>query len=230
MSLTIYSPSDMHRILTKQDAEPIVGGPKHLTGIRQPIGIRRDGSPVFPISGAARQYLQDGPYIDPPVTAPLSANASTSAVDMWTGATYTPVFANDPKAGKVYTVEAGGVLTTAGSGTLIITPFYGTSSGVAMGASAAQTVAINLTAVPWYLRFVVVFRTIGAAGANSTCIGEGAFTMSGTLATAGSGCSIPFGGTSASVDATLNKDITIQKTLSVAGTFTTHWAYCYSLN
>lgn len=181
----------------------------------------------------ARQYLQDGPFIDPPVTAPLSANAATTAVDLWTGATYTPIFANDPKAGKIYVVEAGGFLSTGASGTLIISPFYGTSSGIALGASGAQTVPINLSAVPWYLKFVVVFRTIGAAGANSTVTCNGVFQSSGTIATAGSGLDMVFGSTSTtstSVDATLNKDITIQKTLSVAGSFSTNWAYIYSLN
>jgi hypothetical protein len=172
----------------------------------------------------ARQYLQDGPYIDPPVAAPLSANAATTAVDMWTGATYTPIFANDPKAGKIYVVEAG---------TLTISPFYGTSAGVALGASGAQTVVINLAAVPWYLRFVVVFRTIGAAGANSTLTCTGAMTFAGAVGTAGSTNGITFGSTSTtstSVDATLNKDITIQKTLSVAGSFSTNWAYIYAIN
>lgn len=181
----------------------------------------------------ARQYLADGPYMDPPVSAPLSANTATTAVDMWTGATYTPIFANDPKAGKIYIVKAGGILSTGASGTLTITPFYGTSSGVALGASAAQTVPINLTGVPWSLEFVVVFRTIGAAGANSTVTCTGNFFMSGTLATAGSGTVIPFGSTSTtstSVDATVNKDITIQKTLSVAGSFSTNWCYIRSEN
>jgi hypothetical protein len=149
---------------------------------------------------------------------------------MWTGATFTPVFANDPKAGKIYVVEAGGIMSTGGSGTLTITPFYGTSSGVAMGASGAQTVPVSRTGIAWCLRFVVVFRTIGAAGANSTCIGEGALHLGGTLATAGSSTTIPFGGTVATVDATVNKDITIQKTLSVAGSWTTDWAFIRSLN
>lgn len=177
----------------------------------------------------ARQELQDGPYIDPPV-ASGSALTSTSAEDLWLGATFTPVYANDPKAGKIYVVEAGGIISTGGSGTLTISPFYGTSSGVAMGASGAQTVAISLSNVPWYLRYVVVFRTIGAAGANSTCIGTGFFSMSGTLATAGSGTTIPFGGTSATVDATVNKDITIRKTLSVAGSVTTQYCYIHAAN
>lgn len=178
----------------------------------------------------ARQYLQDGPFIDPPVSAPLSANTATTATDMWTGVTFTPIFANDPKAGKVYVVEAGGICTTAGSGTLTITPFYGTNAGVAMGASGAQTVPVSRTGIAWSLRFVVVFRTVGAAGTNSTCIGNGALHLGGTLATAGSSTTIPFGGTSAAVDATLNKDITIQKTLSVAGSWTTDWAFICSFN
>lgn len=181
----------------------------------------------------ARQYLADGPFIDPPVTAPLSANAATTAVDMWTGATYTPIFANDPKAGKIYVVEAGGLLSTAASGALTISPFYGGSGGVALGASVAQTVVVSLTGIPWYLRFVVVFRTIGAAGANSTVTCTGIFQAPGALATAASSIDLVFGSTSTtstSVDATVNKDITIQKTLSVAGSFSTNWAYINALN
>lgn len=178
----------------------------------------------------ARQYLADGPFIDPPITDPLSANTATTAVDMWTGATFTPIYANDPKAGKIYIVEAGGIISTSTSGTLTITPFYGTNAGVALGASGAQTVPVSLTNVPWYLRFMLVFRSVGAAGANSTCVGAGQFSMSGTLATAGSGMNLAFGGTVASVDATVNKDITIQKTLSVAGSWTTRFCWIHSLN
>src|SRR3954471_20783596 len=147
----------------------------------------------------ARQYLVDGPFVDPPVSDPLSANAATTAVDLWSGAQYTPIFANDPKAGKIYVIDAHGIITTGASGTLIITPFYGTNTGVALGASIAQTVAVSLTNVPWYLHFELVFRTIGAAGANSTCHGVGVFNMQGTAATAGSGTAIVFGGTAASV-------------------------------
>jgi hypothetical protein len=174
----------------------------------------------------ARQYLQDGPYIDPPV-ASGSALVATTIEDLWSGAQFTPIFANDPKAGKIYVVEAGGIMSTGASGTLIITPQYG---AVALGASVTQTVPINLTAVPWYLRFILVFRTIGAAGANSTCIGTGIFQSAGTAATAGTGLDITFGGTSASVDATVNSNITIRKTLSVAGSMTTQYAFISSAN
>ena len=181
----------------------------------------------------ARQNLFDGPYIDAPVSAPLSANTATTAVDMWSGAQYTPIFANDPKAGKIYVVRAGGIISTGASGTLTISPFYGTNAGVALGASGAQTTVINLTNIPWILEFVLVFRTIGEAGANSGITCTGTFAFGGATGTAGSSNEITFGSTSTTstnVDATVNKDITIQKTLSVAGSFSTNWCYIHSPN
>ncbi len=177
----------------------------------------------------ARQYLQDGPYMDPPV-ASGSALVSTSIESLWDGSAFTPIFANDPKAGKVYVVEAGGIMSWASTGTLTITPLYGGTAGVALGPTVtAVTTPGTATAVPWYLRFNLVFRVIGAAGTNSTCIGTG-FMTTGTDGAADSAVSVTFGGTSASVDATVNKDVTIRKTLTVAGSFTTQYAYIYSLN
>lgn len=41
---------------------------------------------------------------------------------------------------------------------------------------------------------------------------------------------LSFGGTSCLFDPRVNNFFTFQKTLSVAGSFTTHWAYIYSLN
>lgn len=190
--------------------------------------ITRSGKVLWPMGGGARQYLQDGPYIDPPV-ASGSALTSTSAEDLWLGTTFTPIFANDPKAGKIYTVEAGGIMSFASTGALTITPTYGGSAGVALGASQAQTTPGATTAQPWYLRFNLIFRTIGAAGTNSTAIGTGFFTTAGTTS-ASSSVVITFGGTSASVDATVNKDIHIRKTLSVAGSMTMQYAYIFSLN
>ena len=88
---------------------------------------------------------------------------------------------------------------------------------------------VSLTNVPWYLSFDLVFRTIGS-GANSTCIGTGFFQSGGAAATAGSGIDMTFGGTSATVDATVNSGITISKTLSVAGSMSTLFAYVFSRN
>jgi hypothetical protein len=189
--------------------------------------------PKPPIQGGARQLLAEGPFTDPPVSAPLSADVATTAVDMWSGVRYTPIYGGDPKAGKVYIVEAGGFLSTGASGTLTISPFYGTNTGIALGASQAQTVVASLTNIPWFLKFVLIFRTIGAPGNNSGVTCNGLFNAPGAAGTAASNNTIAFGSTSTTstnVDASVNKDITIQKTLSVAGSFSTNWVYLYSLN
>jgi hypothetical protein len=186
----------------------------------------------------ANQKLADGPYIDPPVAsnpgvtgAAGSALVSTSAEALWIGAQFTPIFANDPKAGKIYIVEAFGIMSTGASGTLILIPQYGVLGGTTMGTSQTITVPINMSNVPWYLRFILNFRTIGT-GVNSTCIGGGFFTTAGftSAPAAGVSCCFPFGGTSATVDATVNSGITISKTLSVAGSFTTQTAFIRALN
>lgn len=177
----------------------------------------------------ARQYFADGPYLDPQV-ANATALVATTAEALWLGTQFTPIFANDPKAGKIYCIRAGGILSTGASGTLILGPQYGAIGGTTLGVSVTQTVPINLTAVPWRLEFDLVFRTIGAAGANSTCMGTGSFQCAGAAATAGSGFQLTFGGTSATVDATINSGFTMSKTLSVAGSFTTMYAYVFSRN
>ena len=185
-----------------------------------------------------RQLFADGPYLDPPVARnPLNTGAvgsalvATTAEALWIGAQFTPIFANDPKSGKIYTVKAGGILSTGASGTLILIPQYGVLGGTTMGTSQTVTMPINMTNVPWWLEFNFVFRTIGT-GVNSTCIGNGVFaTTPFTSAPAvGISCVIPFGGTLATVDATVNSGITISKTLSVAGSFSLDWAFIHSYN
>lgn len=178
-----------------------------------------------------RTYYNDGPFIDNPV-ASGAALVSTSAEALWIGATFTPIFANDPKAGKIYCIRAGGILSTGASGTLIIIPQYGVLGGTTLGTSQTVTVPINMSNVAWSLSFDLVFRTIGAAGANSTCIGTG-FLITAPFTSApaaGIACAIPFGGTSASVDATINSAITFSKTLSVAGSVTVQYSYIFSRN
>jgi|SRR5438876_12148109 len=175
----------------------------------------------------ARQLFQEGPFVDTIITAP-SPNTTTTIIPIWVAATYTPIFANDPKAGKIYSVRAGGTISqSAATNTLIITPFYGST---ALGASPAQTMPIT-SVIPWYLAFDMVFRTIGAPGVNSTCIGTGCFWGQGTIATAGTGVTIPFGGTVATVDASIVSKIEINMTWS-GGTISTqpHYAYIFARN
>jgi hypothetical protein len=177
-----------------------------------------------------RQVLQDGPYIDTMI-ASGSALVATTAQDLWAGSDFTPIFAREAKAGRIYIVEAGGIMSTAGSGTLIIGPGIGTTSpGTTLGVSVTQTVPINLTNVPWVLQMRLVVRVVGAKGANSTIIGTGWFQSAGTAATAGTGCILTFGGTSVSFDATVENWVTVQKTLSVAGSMTVQYAHGFWRN
>ena len=174
-----------------------------------------------------RQLFQDGPYIDAPV-ANLATLSSTSIEDIWAGITWTPIFANDAKAGKIYCVRAGGTISLTG-GTMIITPQWGpagTTLGVSL-TSGTVTVAINA----FYLAFDLVFRVIGAAGANSTCIGTGfAHLGSGVGSGTGTGNTITFGGTSASVDSTINGNVTIRKTASTTNSMIPQFVYIFSRN
>lgn len=176
----------------------------------------------------SRQYFEDL-LAEPPV-ANLTAIVATTETALWSAAEYTPITARDARVGKVYRVTAGGIVTFASTGTLIITPRLGlTTGGVTMGANGAQTVPGVVTNAPWILDFTMVVRTLGVAGANSTVIGTGTFCTNGTGA-ANTGMSVNFGGTSATVDLTVATGLTFGWTLSVAGSVTPMYAFIQSLN
>lgn len=179
-----------------------------------------------------RQLFSDGPFIDPPVVSP-SSYTTTTIVPLWPAAAWTPIFANDPKAGRIYCVRAGGIITmSVNTCSLLITPKYGTG-GVVLGAGPAQILPI-MTNIPWYLQAELVFRTIGVAGANSTAVLSGVMSIQGTLATAGSGSNVVFGSTaSVSVDATILANVEINTTLggtTGAPVLQTFWAYGFWRN
>lgn len=175
----------------------------------------------------ARQYFQDGPYIDPPV-ASLATLSATTIEDLWAGITWTPIFANDAHAGKIYCVRAGGTISLTG-GTAIITPQWG-PAGTTLGASLTVG-TVTATIAAWYLAFDLTVRTVGAAGANSTVIGTGYMMFNGGIV---SGTANPnlivFGGTSASVDTTINGNITIRKTLSATNSVIPQYVYMFARN
>lgn len=174
-----------------------------------------------------RQLFGDGPFIDPPV-ANLTTLTATTIEDLWSGIQYTPIYANTAKAGSIYCVRAGGTISLTG-GTGIITPQWG-PAGTTLGVSlTVGTVTAAIAA--WYLQFDLVFRVIGAAGANSTCIGTGFMAFNGGVV---SGTANPnlivFGGTSASVDTTINGNVTIRKTLSATNSVIPNYVYGFWRN
>lgn len=181
----------------------------------------------------ARQYLMDCGPVEAAITDPLAANATTTAVGMWNSQQYTPIFAYDPRPGKVYIIEAGGLITTASTGAFTVSPSISTTNaaGTTLGASIAQTVPASSLSGPWYMKMALVVLTTGApGGTNATIKGTGFFQSGGVAATANSGLNVAFGGTSAVFDHSVNQTIFISKTLSVAGSFTTQWVLIHSPN
>jgi len=171
-----------------------------------------------------RQLFAEGPYIDPPI-ANLTTLTATTIEDIWSATAYTPIFANDAKAGKIYCVRAGGTISLTG-GTAIITPQLQTSS-TALGVSlTVGTVTAAIAA--WYLSFDLVIRTVGTAG---TCIGTGFIVFNGGVV---SGTANPnmivFGGTSAAINTTVNDGIQIRKTLSTTNSVIPQYVYIFSPN
>jgi hypothetical protein len=175
----------------------------------------------------ARQYLQDGGFLEPAISDPLAANTATTAVGIYNSTRYALIPAYDSRPGKKYILEAGGLITTGATGALTISPTISTTNaaGTTLGASIAQTVPATSLSGPWYLRMILICRTTGdPGGTNSTMMGWGAFISGGVAATANSGLQVTFGGTSAAYDHSVAQSIWISKTLSVAGSWTTQYA------
>lgn len=166
------------------------------------------------------------------MVASPTAYTTITITAMWVAAQYTPIFANDAKAGKIYCVRAGGIMTAATATTLIITPSY-TTNTVALGPSLTQTIPATIAAgTIWTLDAELVWRVIGAAGQNSSAVLIGKFIAGGAAATAASSIVIPFGGTLATnLDSTANSALQFQTTFG-AGTCSVqpHFAYIFSRN
>lgn len=192
-----------------------------------PIG--RDGLHLPTIRGGSRQYFQDL-LCEPPI-ANLTAVVATTETALWNVSNFSPINANDPRPGKIYRVTAGGIMSFGATGTLTITPRVGlVIGGITLGASVvALTTPGATTAHAWSLEMIVICRTVGAPGANSTLIGSG-FFITGIPSAGSLPGSQVFGGTSATADISIATGIWMGWTLTVAGTVTPQYAYIQSLN
>lgn len=175
-----------------------------------------------------RQYLYDDGVLEPSTADPLAANtATTETLIVSNSFRYALIPAYDPRPGKIYVIEAGGLITTGASGTLTINARIHTASsatlGNTLGGSVAQTVPVSMPSGPWFLRLVLEVRSTGDPGNNSTMMAHGFLIGNGLAATASSGLQMALGGTAATFDHSVNNTINITKTLSVAGSWTTQY-------
>ena len=172
----------------------------------------------MPTQAFSGPLQQAGPIVQP------SALVSTAEEVMWAAADFSRIPANDAVPGKLYILRAGGIMSWASTGTLVLTPRMGLVIGSpTLGVSVvALTTPGVTTAHAWMLELRCMIRVIGAAGANSTAIATGMFLSSG-IGTLGTGTVQSMGGTAATFDASIATGITITKTLSVAGSITVQY-------
>lgn len=178
----------------------------------------------------SRQYVADL-TMDPPSAALPTITATTETVLVPT--LFTPIGANEAKAGKVFKLTVGGTCTTGLAGTLTITPRFGlVIGGTSLGISGAQNYVPSITLAPFIFECYLQFRTIGiAAGANSTATVHYSWCSGGAVATASSSTTVMGSSTaSVSVDTTVASALWIGVTFSVAPSVIPHFAAWQSLN
>src|SRR5215472_3130739 len=178
----------------------------------------------------SRQYFGDV-LTEPIGSAYTTITATTETVLIPTA--FTPINAMEPRAGKVYELIVGGTVTTGASGTLIITPRFGTTiSGTAIGASPTQTVVPSVTTAPFIFQYWLTIRSIGLTGANSTVVGYGMWHSNGAVATAASETAALAGtvGAAVSVDTSVASALWIGVTFSIAPSVIPNFHTWRSLN
>lgn len=176
-----------------------------------------------------RQYYADVLQDPQPAAYPtISATSETVLIPTL----FTPIPAFEPRAGKVYKLTCGGTVTTGTAGTLIVTPRFGTViGGVALGASPTQNYVPSITTAPFLFEYYLIFRSIGQAGTNSTCVGTGQWHSGGAVATAASETAVLCtSSASVSVDTTIANALWIGVTFSVAPSVIPLWAIWQSYN
>jgi hypothetical protein len=178
----------------------------------------------------SRQYFAD--VLTEPVAASFATITATTETVLIPTA-LTPIPAYEPRPGKVYELLVGGTVTTGTAGTLIITPRYGlVIGGTSLTASPTQNYVPSITTAPFLYRCLLVFRSVGLPGANSTVLCTGKWESGGAVATASSQTSVQHSTATAgvSVDASVAAGLWIGVTFSVAPSVIPTWHLWRSLN
>lgn len=166
------------------------------------------------------------------MNAPLATiTATTETVLVPTVLTGIP--ANEMRAGKIYELTVGGTFTSGAAGTIIITPRFGlVIGGTSLGPSPTQNYVPSITTAPFLYRALLICRSIGLPGANSTVVCTGKWESGGAVATASSQTSVAHStvGAAISVDASVASALWIGMTVSVAPSIIPQWHMWRSLN
>jgi hypothetical protein len=176
----------------------------------------------------SRQYFAD--VLSEPINAAFATiTATTETVLIPTQ--YTPIPANEPRAGKVYELVVGGTCTTGAAGTLIITPRLGlVIGGTSLTVSPTQNYVPSITTAPFMYRCYLAFRSIGLGASSSSVICTGKWESGGAVATASSQTSVAHASAAVTVDTSVATALWIGVTFSVAPSVIPQWHIWRSFN
>jgi hypothetical protein len=179
-----------------------------------------------------RQLFQDGPFIDPPVTSPGGVHDDDDRAALAGGSV--DAHLRERSEGGKNLLRARGRHHHDERQHGVAPHHAQVRHGWRRARRWPGAAPARDDEYPLVLQAELVFRTIGAAGTNSTAVLSGIMSIQGTLATAGSGTNIMFGSTaSVSIDATINANIEINTTLggtTGSPSIQTLWAYLFSRN
>lgn len=204
---------------------------------KAPTEVRRllERARQVPSIVGARQGFASMDVNDFPPTNFTAVTASATETNLWTPAIWSPIPANDMRAGKCYKVSFGGVYTSTGTqGVLTFTPRAGQSgtpaSNVTLGASNATAPAASLTGAAWYGEFTMGIRSLGLAASGATATGNGFALVQG--AAAATGINYVMGGAvPTTVDNTAASGLIVSLTISVASqSYQANWVVMRSYN
>lgn len=170
-----------------------------------------------------------------PTVSNTAVTASATETNLWTPSLWSPIPAQDMRAGKVYQLAFGGVFTsTATPGVLTWTPRAGQSatpaSNVTLGASNATAPPASLTAQGWVGQFTLVVRSVDAAYTAVNATGNGFVIVQG--AAAATATMYQMGGTVATtINNSVASGLIVSLTISVASqSYTCQWVALQTLN
>jgi len=213
----------------QRQATLLEGAPEH---VREWLRLAELVGPNGPkmAFGPFRQMLDGAICLDN-----QTAITGTAETGMFSVAQYSGFAANQLRAGQIWELTAFGIMTTAGAspGNITITPRFGTStSGTSLGASAATALATSGSNVPWDLKYRLVVRDVGNAGANSKVVGQGVFSAGVAAIAAATGNTVMMSSTAdVSVDLSVAAGLFIGVTMgSASDTMTTMGVMLESLN
>lgn len=235
------SPYSLEELVDKEHEAGKQFGPMHrqwlLNQPRVPERIRKNLTlaKLYPNVVGTRQGFSGMDVNDFPPTNFTAVTTSSTETNLWTPAIWTPIPANDMRAGKVYKVSFGGIFSTnSTASTSIWTPRAGQSStpatNVTLGASNTTAPPVSLSAQAWYGEFTMGVRSIGLAASGATVTGNGFVVIQGAAAATGvmyvMGGAIP-----TTIDNTAASGLVVSLTISVTGqSYTCEWVVLRSYN